>query len=377
MQNWRMFQRLVGRAVWFRKLPSIVAVLAIMLGTGVIGGLVNIYYDMNQKMGKEFRTYGANLIIYPLVATEPLSPQILDRMAGQIPRDKLMGMAPMQYDIAYIEKDPIVLVGTWFDQIRQVNPYWNVEGNWISQRDQVNEAMVGTAVAKKYDLNPGSELELKPGPNQASVKLKVAGIVTTGGKEDNQVFVSDKLANQLMHKQHYDIALISLLSKGDELEKEAGKLQTEVPSISAKPIKQMAESEAKMVGKIEKLVYLVSVVIFITTILTIMTTMVSMVMERRKEVGLKKALGASHTKLITEFLMEGLLLGVVGSSFGLALSYYLAQLIGRSVFHSEITFRLMIIPWAYLGALLVIAIAFVIPVRKIMEVEPAIVLKGE
>lgn len=77
-----MFWRLISRAVWFRKLPSIVAVLAIMLGTGVIGGLVHVYYDMNQKMGKEFRTYGANLLLYPSISATPMTPKI--RLIGTV-----------------------------------------------------------------------------------------------------------------------------------------------------------------------------------------------------------------------------------------------------------------------------------------------------
>lgn len=373
----RMFWRLISRAVWFRKLPSIVAILAIMLGTGVIGGLVHVNYDMNQKMGKEFRTYGANLLVYPSTAATPLTPQLVDEVQHQIPAAQKIGLAPVSYSIVKIRENPIVLAGTWFDQMKLVSPYWNIEGNWITQRDQMDEAMVGSAVAKKYDLKPGMDLELTSQSQTPLKKLKIASIVTTGGKEDNQIFVSASLAKELTSKANYDIVLASVLAQGSQLDQTASTLRTQFPSLEAKPIKQMAESEAKMVAKIERLVYLVATVIVITTILTIMTTMVSMVMERRREVGLKKALGASQSKLVSEFLMEGILLGLVGSTLGIGLSYYLAQLIGQSVFHSDITFRMLVIPWSYLGALLVIAIGFVLPVRRIMDVEPAIVLKGE
>ncbi len=377
MNRWQMFARFIGRAVWFRKVPSVVAILAIVLGTGVIGGLVNLYYDMNQKMGKEFRAYGANLLIYPADGKTGMSPETLDEVAEKLPKAKLVGSAPVQYGLVYVNKHPLVLAGTWFDQMRAVSPYWNVDGHWIEERDNATEAMVGTAIAKKYDLKPGEPFVFKAGENGRDVKVTVAGIVTTGGKEDNQLFVSAKLGRLVTGQTGTNIVLVSLMDKGESLEQTAAALQSAVPGIVAKPLKQMAQSEEKLLEKIEKLTYLVAVVIFITTVLAIMTTMISMVMQRRKEVALKKALGASDGKLIAEFLAEGVLFGIVGCTLGIVLAYYLAQLIGQSVFQSDIAFRFVIVPWAYLGALAVVGLGFSVPVKRIMEVEPAIVLKGE
>jgi putative ABC transport system permease protein len=93
-------------------------------------------------------------------------------------------------------------------------------------------------------------------------------------------------------------------------------------------------------------------------------------------VGLKKALGASDKLLFFEFLTEGVVISIIGSSFGIIAAFYIAQLIGKSVFHADIAFQVMIIPWTYLLALIIVAISFYFPVRRIMEVQPAIVLKG-
>ncbi len=375
-QKWRMFSKMIGRAVWFRKLPTIVAVLAIVLGVGVIGGLVNLYYDMSQQMSKEFRAYGANVVVYS-TDRGSIGQQTLQQITQQIPQDILYGIAPMQYSLVNMENKPLVLVGTWFDQVKKVSPYWQVEGTWVNERDNLNDAMVGVAVARKFDLKPGSHLEIQDQPGKRQIKVRVSGIVTTGGKEENQIFVSTSLAEKLTGRTDVNVVMVSLMEKGSELEQKAEALQKEFNDIAVKPLKQMGQSEAKLLDKIRKLISVVSIIIFVTTVLTITTTMMSMVMERRKEVGLKKALGVPDSKLIVEFLAEGVLFCVVGSSLGIFLAYYLAQVIGQSVFSSAIAFRPLIVPWSYAGSLIVIAIAFVIPVKRMMEVEPAVVLKGE
>jgi putative ABC transport system permease protein len=106
-------------------------------------------------------------------------------------------------------------------------------------------------------------------------------------------------------------------------------------------------------------------------------TMMSMIMERRKEIGLKKALGASDKKLLTEFLVEGGIIGFLGSTLGILLSYYFAMLIGKMVFDAEISFRFAIVPWLYISSFVVIGTAFMFSLRRIAEIEPALVLKGE
>lgn len=363
------------RALLYRKVATIVSLLAIVLGTSIIGGLVNLYYDINEKMSKEFRAYGANVLIYPSDQTSKLEMDKVNQITSKIPKSKMVGIAPLQYSVVQMNEKPVVLAGTWLDQMEKVSPYWSVDGNWINDRKNIKESMVGINIAKKYDIKPGSVIELFD-QNKRGMKISVKGVVTSGGKEDNQIFVNTDLAEKISQKKLTDIILLSLLEKGSNLEKKAGDLQATIPEIKVKPIKQMGQSEEKMLRKIQDLIRLIGIIIFVITILTVSMTMISMINERRKEVGLKKALGASDKLLLLEFLIEGVFISIIGSTFGIIAAFYIAQLIGKSVFHADIAFQFMIIPWTYLLALLIVAISFFFPVRRIMEVQPAIVLKG-
>lgn len=376
MPNAQLFLKIIIRAVWHRKFRSLVAVLAILLGTGVVGSLVNVYKDMNQKLTREFRVYGANLLLYPTDRNAKLDIKTVKEVSNDLPKDQVIGYAPTLYHVVNLENKPIVLVGTWMDQIKKVSPYWNVEGGFITDRENVSEAMVGIAVAQKYDLKLNQPIKIKADTGQEWV-FRIKGIMTTGGAEDNQIFVNMKLVNRMFGENKADIVLVNLLEKGASLETTAAKLQQQVNHVAAKPIKQMATSEEKLLQKMKSLIYFVSVIIFVSTLLTVSTTMMSMMIERRKEVGLKKALGASDRKVLVEFVVEGGVIAIFGSTLGLILAYYLAQGIGESVFHSRITFQGDLIPWTYICSLVVIGIAFLLPMKKVMEVDPAIVLKGE
>ncbi|WML43789.1 ABC transporter permease [Neobacillus sp. PS3-40] len=375
MHKYKFFSKLVLRALFYRRINTIVALLAIILGTSVIGGLVNIYYNINEKMSKEFRAYGANILIYPKDQFVKIKMDKVKEINRNIPNSKVVGMAPMQYSVVQIEDKSVVLVGTWLDQMKNVSPYWSIDGAWISDRNNLKEAMIGVNVAKKYNIKQGSAIEIS---NQSKRKfsIKVKGIVSSGGKEDNQIFVNTGLAEKISKKKTADIILVSLLEKGSKLAKESSKLQTSISEINVKPIKQMEQSEEKMLVKIQRLIRLIGIIIFVITILTVSTTMISMINERRKEVGLKKALGASNKLLLLEFLAEGTYISLIGSTFGIIAAFYLSQLIGKSVFDAEISFQYNIIPWTYMIALFIVAISFFIPVRKIMEVDPANTLKG-
>jgi putative ABC transport system permease protein len=373
--KYKLFSKMVLRALFYRKIHTIVALLAIVLGTSVLGGLVNLYYDINEKMGKEFRAYGANMIIYPSDQQTKINMDKVDEINKQIPEKKMMGLAPLQYSVVQIEDKPIVLAGTWLDQMKKVSPYWSIDGNWIRDRNNIKEAMLGVNIAKKYDIKSGAVLTFSNQSKQ-NFSVKVKGIVTSGGKEDNQIFVNTNLAENISKKQEADIIMVSLLEKGSKLKKMSNQLQETVSDIKVQPIKQMEKSEEKMLLKIQKLIRLIGIIIFVITILTVSTTMISMMNERKKEVGLKKALGASNKLLLLEFLAEGTLISLFGSTLGILAAFYLAQLIGKSVFDAEISFQAIIIPWTYIIALIIVAVSFFIPVRKIMEVDPAIVLKG-
>jgi len=107
------------------------------------------------------------------------------------------------------------------------------------------------------------------------------------------------------------------------------------------------------------------------------STMMTVVMERRKEIGLKKALGAENTKIIGEFLGEGLALAGIGGLLGTASGRLFAQIVSMSVFGRGVSLPLFLVALTLFASLLVTALASWLPVAGATDVEPSLVLRGE
>lgn len=375
-----MFFRMMSSSFFKRKSRVAIALFAIVIGTAVISGLLSVYYDISIKMSKEFRSYGANLIITPMAKAggNYISQDNIEQIAGILPKESLIGYTPYLYGIAQVESQRLVVVGTWFDQVKKVSPYWEVTGSMVQARNSTGKALVGAAVAEKLVLETGQELVLTDEKTNRTKQVTIQGIIKSGSTEDNQIFISLAEAQEFFDQPAaVNVAYFSVMSKGPELEDQAKEIKEKFSQMEAQPIKQISRSEAVILEKIRSLVYLVVAIVLMSTLLCVATTMMTMVLERRREIALKKALGAQNRSMVLEFLGEGGILGFLGGILGIGLGYLLAQLIGQSVFQSSISLRVALVPPVILISLMVAGLASLIPVKTAVAVEPAVVLKGE
>ena len=139
----------------------------------------------------------------------------------------------------------------------------------------------------------------------------------------------------------------------------------------------MTESETTVLTKLQALVLLVTVVVLALTMICVATTMTAVVTERRREIGLRKAIGASNGGIIKEFMGEGMLLGGLGGIIGSVLGFIFAQQVSVHVFSSSITFMPLIVPVTILVSVAVTGVSCLLPIRSATQIDPALVLKGE
>jgi len=385
MKKLQMFLRMVGKAFKERKSRVAIAFFAIVVGVGIIASLFSVYYDISIKMSKELRVYGANLVLAPdsQTSNKEMNIEELNKVVNKFDKDKLVGYRPNLYGVVKAKtkgildvKKPIVLVGTWFDQVDQVNPYWKVEGELLVNKKVDDEVVLGKEAAKKLGYDIGDTLTILSEKTGKQKELIVSGIITTGNEADNQVFVNLSLAQELLGKPNkINVAYFSVLGQG--LRPKVKQINKIVDGIELETIKKIASSEGKVLKKIKSLMYLVVMIILLSTLLCVSTTMMTIVTERKEEIGLKKALGAENSNIIIEFLTEAAILGGIGGLVGYGIGFLGAQAIGQSVFDSYISFRIMVVPASFILAVLVSCLASIIPVRMVVDVDPAIVLKGE
>jgi putative ABC transport system permease protein len=360
-----------------RRSRMAVALFGIAIGATVLLGMVTLCYDIPRQMSKEFRSYGANMVLVS-VGQEGVSLADAAKAAAFLPRNDLIGMTPFRYIPVRNTMIPYTAVGTDFDAARKTSPYWRVTGQWPAKP---NDALVGADIAEYARLTPGKTLSID-GRNGKHAKfaadITITGIVKTGGVEDGFIFMAlSDMEAMTGEAGRADVVELSISAGEKELKGLSAAIRDAVPSIEARLVKRVTQSEAAVLGKLEMLVYLVTLIVLVLTTICVATTMMTVVMERRREIGLKKALGAENRRIAREFLAEGIVLGFLGGLGGGICGLLFAQLISENVFGRSVSVEVYLIPVTVAVSILVTMAACLLPVRRAMDVEPALVLRGE
>ncbi len=155
------------------------------------------------------------------------------------------------------------------------------------------------------------------------------------------------------------------------------KINSTVPSVKARLVKRVTASETTVLTKLQALILLVTIVVLALTMICVATTMTTVVTERRKEIVLRKAIGAPNSSIISEFMGESVLLGLLGGILDSVLGFLFAQRVSLHVFSSAISFRFWLVPVTILCSVAVTCLSSLLPIRSATEIDPALVLKGE
>ncbi len=355
----------------------LVALLAVAIGATILSGLVTIYYDVPRQMGQEFRSYGANVLLVS-ATTEPLTASDVENARAILPSGKLVGLTPFRYETMKINNQPFMVAGTDFAEVKKSSPYWYVSGRF-PERD--GEVLLGQTVAAKVALSVGAKVAIAgvdANGTAFSENCTVAGILQTGGSEEECIYMSLSDLERLMASSGtLDVAECSISASGAELENLVNTIRLNVDGVSPRLVKRVTQSEGTVLTKLQSLVYIVTLVVLVLTMVCVATTMMAVVAERRKEIGLKKSLGASNQSIVGEFLGEGLFLGALGGLLGVVLGFAFAQAVSLNVFTRSISFQPLLVPITIVVSVAITGLACLLPVRSATEVDPALVLKGE
>ncbi len=208
-------------------------------------------------------------------------------------------------------------------------------------------------------------------------RFEVTGILSTGGEEESYIYMALEDLQKLTGEEILDVAELSVSAGAEELEEYSNSITGAGLGISSRLVKRVTKSEASVLGKLQALVFLVTVVVLLLTMICVSTTMMAVVSERRREIGLRKALGASDGSIRKEFLGEGMFLGGLGGLLGAVLGFVFAQVVSINVFGSSINFQPLLLPVTVIVSMAIAAVSCQLPIKRAVAIDPAIVLKGE
>ena len=258
---------------------------------------------------------------------------------------------------------------------------------------------MGVNLARRAGVHAGQTLEIRSGGARA--RLAITGIISTGGQEDDAILAPLEVAQQLSGKPgEYRRLLVSALTKPEDSFSErdpksmapeeferwycspyissiSRQIQEQLPNVSVRPIRQIAEGEGQILSRVQALMWLVTFAALLAAALAVAATAGTTVLERTSEVALMKALGARRRLLGAVFLGEQWFMAIIGGVIGYAGGLALAHELGQRVFGVSPSTRLILLP-VVLGVTAGVAtVGSLLSLRKVMRLDPAPVLRGE
>ena len=362
-----MFWRFVLAALKYRRRRLLLAFFGLAVTATLATALFSVYSDIDRKMRREFRGYGANLVIThgENSRTVPL------RAVGEAERLGAVA-APFLYTIGRIGDERVVVDGLDFRRAAPLTNYWQVAGIRVAG---TGECLAGSIVASHFHLDVGQSLPL------ASGACLIRGIVSTGGNEDNQVIVPfDRAAADA---GFHDVAsVVEVRADGRQVDQTRASLARLLPETDVRVLHAIAETEASVVLKVKAAVFSLALVIFAITTLCVTGNFSALVIERSKEIGILKAIGAAERKIAALLLSESLVLAFASTIAGYIAGLAVAYGIGRGIFSdagsvTAIGVDLAVFVPVMAVTLLVAMIATLFAASRIWRIEPAVILRGE
>ena len=362
-----MFLRMLMRAAVLRRGRAASALLAMVVAAAVATAMLNLYVDVQAKLRKEFRNYGANVLMVAK-GDQTLPADALDKanalLAGR-------GLAvPFAYVVARTSNGQSVVVsGTNLEQVRKLDSWWSVTSWPANPRD----ALVGTRAAAVVSPQ-GTPFDLSF--QGRTIHINPAGILRTGASEDSRIYLSSQDFESWTGVKPSTIE-IAASGSSEDVNTLIRQLSQAVPAAEVHPIRQIMEGEARVLGKTRATLAAAAALIIATAALCVLSTLIGWVFDRRRDFAIMKALGASEGLISGFFAAEAAALGAVGAVVGFGIGVGVAAWIGRVNFHAPVVPRFSVLPVVFVGSIVVALVSAVLPIFLLRRVQPAMILRGE
>jgi putative ABC transport system permease protein len=157
----------------------------------------------------------------------------------------------------------------------------------------------------------------------------------------------------------------------------AYQLREALPNVRVEQVRPVEQNQGKVLSRVTGLMLLLSLAALLAAALAVSAAMAATILERRQEVGLMKSLGAGNSAVASLFLTEAAFLALAGGLIGFLAGAVLAHRIGQSIFGSAIVVHPVVLAVVLFAALLVTFLGSAGAVRKAMQFDPAVVLRGD
>ena len=419
-----MLFRMIRGVLFHQKGKMLLIALTIALGASLATGMLNVVLGVEEKVNKELKNYGANIVVKPKDSS--LLSDIYDVGGGAelntayLRENELGKLKTIFWAFNIVDFTPFLdmqaelpdggtaeVTGTWFNHhldlptgesldagVVGMRSWWDItEGRWLDEKDAnaSEEIMAGAVLAERRGWHAGDVIHLKGSRGEKDVTL--VGVYDAGGDEDEQIYATLDLVQALTDREDKvaSIEVSALTTPDNELARRAAKnpaalssrdyetwyctayvsaicyqIQEVITGSVATAVRKVAESEGTILDKTKLLMILITGLSLVGSALGISNLVI----------GLLKAIGAKDRSITGVVMTEILITALLGFAAGYLMGFGFAQLIGQSVFGSSIDMDPKVAP-IVAGLIALVTVAGSLPaIRMVLRLRPAEVLHG-
>ncbi len=380
-----------GRSIAQRRGRIAIAALSVTLAVSIVTGLAGITYGIRGKLGGALRSYGANLIVTPETG-DFISFDTLSVISGI---DGVISASGHIFGRITINDSTLELIGLDTKKLKEMG--WKLQGHVPAESGEI---LAGTNLKKALDLDIGLPVTLSSEAISTSASLvinaatrakgqtdgmaesrrimqfTISGFIEKGGPEDSAFILPLPQAWELLGRPQL-LSAILVRGRTAKLDAISERIRSTVRGIQIKTLRQVAVAEQSLLEKIQILLLLVTAVVLFAAIVSIMSSMGANVIERREEIGLMKALGATRNNIRAFYFAEALLTGVAGGIAGYVIGYIFTQAVSWGAFGSFIHIPIYFMLISVVSGLLLSVAASHFPVWDALTYNPAVILREE
>jgi len=368
------------------KMALVVAGLAV--GVAALVAILTIVLSFQKGIDKKLDTYGFNIVIYPASSNLSLSyggmtilgvdtyevKSLLMADLATIKRshsaDSIAALSPKLLQVVDSKDKKALLVGSDFNQEFLIKKWWRLNGSRPTRPD---ELVLGQDAAKNLQVKAGDTLKL------SGKDFKVAAVLQPTGSQDDSLIFGDLREVQSLYKRGGELSLIEISAKSTaDIDAVVKDLKKALPQAAVSSIKQAVQYREKAVGSLARFGLAITAVIMLISGLIVFTTMTSSVRDRKREIGIFRAIGYRQSVVARIILTETLILSLIGGAIGYAAGFGIVFMLPAFLKKFEFSVGLNV-PVLILSIVLAVAVGLVaslVPALRAANMDPADALKS-
>lgn len=298
-----------------RKVRTALTVLGIVVGVTAIVALTSVSEGMQLQMTEWIKSsMGADLIVTGTGSSE-IMPE------GKIPEDYLDAIVGLKdvksasgqlYAMGFVEGMSSLIKGV--DPDTKLSHITFVKGSMLSE-ERLNEAVIGQKLGSRLKLDVGDYVAFSS--QSQSSEFKIVGIFqATSMMMDESSIISLSSAQELFEDEGRVSSVLVNLYDSIDVGAVKSEIERMLSGIRVVEQSQVLENVRQGTEIIKVFLLMVASISMLVAGIGIMNTMFISVIERRRDIGIMKAVGMSRVKILYVFLSEAVLLGILGGLIG-------------------------------------------------------------